>query len=327
MTEALYGPGGFYARGEAPADHFRTSVHASPLFAEVVLTLLRRVDAALSHPDPVDLVDIGAGRGELLRGVAALLPVKADPAARGADLSRRLRLTAVEVAARPADLPPAIGWAAEVPPLTGLAVANEWLDNVPLDVIEHTADGPRLVLVDRAGWESLDGTPADSDLSWLRSWWPDRRPGERVEVGRTRDEAWSAVVRRLRRGVAVAVDYAHEAASRPPAGTLTGYRGGRRVRPVPDGSCDLTAHVALDACEAAGVAAGATATLRSTQREALRRLGMSGGRPPIALAHTDPVDYLRRLERAGQAAELADPDGLGSFGWLVQAVGVELPLP
>jgi len=30
MQAALYGPAGFYARGERPAWHFRTSVHVSP---------------------------------------------------------------------------------------------------------------------------------------------------------------------------------------------------------------------------------------------------------------------------------------------------------
>ena len=86
-TAAAYGPGGFYARGEAPAAHFRTSVHASPLFAEAVGTLLDRVDAALGRPDLLDLVDVGAGRGELLAAVA------------GADrpYRDRLRLLAVEV--------------------------------------------------------------------------------------------------------------------------------------------------------------------------------------------------------------------------------------
>ncbi|MEU3502835.1 hypothetical protein ABZ726_19445, partial [Streptomyces hundungensis] len=34
--EALYGDGGFYLRPEGPAGHFRTSVHASPLFAAAV---------------------------------------------------------------------------------------------------------------------------------------------------------------------------------------------------------------------------------------------------------------------------------------------------
>ncbi|NEB77546.1 hypothetical protein G3I40_20315, partial [Streptomyces sp. SID14478] len=52
----------------------------------------------------------------------------------------------------------------------------------------------------------------------------------------------------VERGLAVAVDYAHARGTRPPFGTLTGFRAGRETAPVPDGTCDLTAHVALDAC-------------------------------------------------------------------------------
>ena len=62
---ALYGPGGFYRRPEGPAGHFRTSVHASPLFAQAVARLLCRVDEALRRPPALDFVDMGAGRGEL----------------------------------------------------------------------------------------------------------------------------------------------------------------------------------------------------------------------------------------------------------------------
>src|SRR5260370_6175705 len=90
MRDALYGPAGFYTRGESPAAHYRTSVHASPLFAAAVGELLRRVDTALGGPHPVDLGDVGAGGGELLSGVWASL---VDPA--GADLRDRLPLTAV----------------------------------------------------------------------------------------------------------------------------------------------------------------------------------------------------------------------------------------
>src|SRR4051794_17499914 len=74
MRIALYGAGGFFTRDDTgPADHFRTSVHASPLFAAALLRVIHRVDAALGHPDPFDLVDVGAGRGELLAAVGALL--------------------------------------------------------------------------------------------------------------------------------------------------------------------------------------------------------------------------------------------------------------
>ncbi|HYT10024.1 MAG TPA: SAM-dependent methyltransferase [Mycobacteriales bacterium] len=316
-TAALYGPGGFYARGEAPAAHFRTSVHASRLYAAAIGELLRRVDRVLGSPDPLDLVDVGAGRGELLAGVLAA----AEPG-----LRNRIRPVAVE--AGPLELPGVrvLCDVADLPGVTGLLLANEWLDDVPLDVVELTADGPRTVLVSPAGAEALGGPPAAADAAWLARWWPHGAVGDRAEVGRTRDEAWTRALGRLDRGVAVAVDYAHEAGARPRAGTLTGYRGGRQVRPVPDGSCDLTAHVALDAAAAAGRAAGAAGTWLGTQRAALSALPIDARRPPLDLARTDPAAYLRALRRAGEAGELTDPAGLGGFGWLVQAVHASLPL-
>jgi SAM-dependent MidA family methyltransferase len=316
-TAAAYGPGGFYTRGEAPADHFRTSVHASPLFAEAVGTLLDRVDAALGRPDPLDLVDVGAGRGELLAAVAA-----ADRPYR-----RRLRLLAVEVGplARPG-----VGTVrdvADLPPVTGLLVANEWLDDVPLDVVEQTRDGPRLVLVDVDGRESLGPPPDPADRAWLHRWWPLAEPGDRAEIGRSRDDAWAAAIGRIERGVAVAIDYGHEAAARPVAGTLAGYRAGARVTPVPDGRGNLTAHVALDSVAAAGRAAGAGDTRLDDQRTALLSLGVDPRRPPVHRARTDPEGYVRALARAGEAAELTDRSGLGAFRWLVQGVGIRVPFP
>ena len=71
MHAALYGPSGFYARGEPLARHFRTSVHVSPSYAAAIWELLRQVDAGLGHPGRIDLVDVGAGRGELLEQVLA----------------------------------------------------------------------------------------------------------------------------------------------------------------------------------------------------------------------------------------------------------------
>ncbi len=301
---ALYGPGGFYARGEAPAAHFRTSVHASPLFAAAVAELLDRVDAALGRPDPLDLVDVGAGRGELLAAVGA---VAANP---------RLRLFAVEVG--PVDLPgvTVVRDVAELPEVTGLLVANEWLDDVPLDVL---FDG-RLVEVAQDGTERL-GEPADDELlAWAARWWPQ---GRRVEVGLSRDRAWAAAVAQVRRGLAVAVDYGHVLGDRTDGDrrpTLSGYRDGRQVHPVPDGSCDITAHVALDSCLAA------TGGRLLRQREALRALGVDPTPPPRSQATEDPRGYLARLQAANGAAELLDRRALGAFGWLVRPVGIDDPL-
>ena len=116
------------------------------------------------------------------------------------------------------------------------------------------------------------------------------------------------------------MDYAHTAATRPPFGTLTGFREGRETTAVPDGSCDITAHVALDACALPG-------GRLLTQREALCALGVTGARPPLTLASTDPAAYVRALASATEAAELTAPGGLGDFRWLLQPVGIPDVLP
>ncbi|MFG1946077.1 SAM-dependent methyltransferase [Nonomuraea sp. NPDC048826] len=311
IQRALYGEGGFYLR-ERPSGHFRTSVCASPAFAEAVLTLLREVDTELGGPPALDLVDVGAGEGLLVGHVFGMA---------GRELRARLRVTAVDLSPRPDDLPGEIAWSARIPSgIRGLVVANEWLDNIPVDVAEQTAEGPRLVMVDtETGEERLGGEPAEADREWLKRWWPLSCVGTRAEIGRTRDAAWAAVLNRLDQGRAVAVDYAHPVDNRPRCGTLTGYRDGAVVSPIPDGTCDITAHVALDACAEAGRQAGAISTTLSTQRAALRELGITGARPALDLARTDPRAYLRALARASEEGELIDPAGLGGFGWLSQS--------
>jgi len=307
---ALYGADGFYRR-ESPAAHFRTSVHVSAHLAAALAGLAR--DAGLDT-----VVDVGAGRGELLTALH-----EADPG---------LDLLGVEVAARPAGLDPAIAWTTALPEaVDGLVVANEWLDDVPCHVVEVDHDGvPRVVHVDPAtGNESLGSALTDTAVpaslrTWLDRWWPlgDGEPGMRAEVGSTRDAAWAEVVGRVTRGIAVAVDYGHTAADRPPLGTLRSYRDGHLVDVRPDGSCDVTAHVAVDA-----VADRVGGVVRR-QRDVLRALGVTGRRPPGSLATDDPAAYLRDLQAAGDAAELTDPAGLGDFWWVLgHTPDVELPDP
>ncbi|MGC5308643.1 SAM-dependent methyltransferase [Micromonospora zamorensis] len=390
MSRALYGPNGFFVAGTGPADHFRTSVHASPAFATALLRLISQVDSALGHPSRLDVVDVGAGRGELLRtllstledaaglavgvsgeptrsGRSGLIPARAGspetltPAASARplgdepslvterpSLAERVRFTAVEYASRPQDLPEEINWVSEIPAeINGVLLATEWLDNVPLDVAAHTADGWRYVLVDpESGAEEIGERVSPADLDWLSKWWPsptspryadhdvtsgvtwpDATSGSesgfrRAEIGRTRDEAWANAVRQISRGLAVAVDYGHLSGDRPVDGTLTGYRGGRQVPPVPDGSSDVTAHVAMDSVASAGSEVARCAYSLVLQREALRALGADGGRPPLSLAGTDPAGYVRALAAASAVAELTDPVGLGGHWWLRQPVGI-----
>ena len=285
--EALYGPDGFYRR-ERPAAHFRTSVHASPLFGQALARLAFELDLK-------QVVDIGAGSGELGK------------------VLRAAGLTVVEIELDDA-LPSQ---------LTGLVIANEWLDNIPCEVVEWDDESvPHYLLADETPGPVVGG----DDLRWLERWWPGSHPapgragvaGERAEIGTARDQSWALVVGRLTAGsLAIAVDYGHVRAGRPPYGTLTGFRNGRECEPTPDGTCDITAHVALDSlAEAAG-------GRLISQRDALKSLGVSATRPPLELAHKDPMRYLSELSSAGEAAELLDPSGLGGFGWVWTAADAD----
>jgi hypothetical protein len=297
--QALYGPEGFYRRN-APADHFRTSVHGSPLLAEAMVRLLR--DRGLDT-----LVDVACGRGELLTDVHRLAP--------------DLTLLGVEVAGRPAALPDAIGWSPVLPAaVDGVLLAHEWLDNVPCHVVEVDAEGVvRVVHVDPTTGEESLGHRIDEPgvppalAEWLARWWPldVREPGTRAEVGTSRDRIWADAAARVGRGLAVAVDYGHTRATRPPYGSLRSYRDGREVDVLPDGSRDVTAAIAVDA-----VAAASHGRVIS-QREALALLGVSAERPPLSLARSAPQEYAAALAATTRAADLTAAGGLGDFYWVV----------
>jgi SAM-dependent MidA family methyltransferase len=314
---ALYGQNGFYRRpGGAPAAHFRTSVHASGLLAGALARLVRA--AGLSR-----VVDVGSGRGELLTALS--------------DVDPGLALVGVDVVGRPEALDGRVEWmtvagggTSDLPDDTlqdALVVAHEWLDDVPCPVVAVDSVGRWLqVEVDpTTGRERLGEAATVEQEQWLARWWPAGGPASRAEVGLSRDRAWARLMRSAARSILLAVDYSHARAQRPPHGSLAAYRAGRLVPPVADGTCDLTAHVALDAVAVAGEAAGAGWTVLTSQQAALNALGVSADRPGPEHAGNDVAGYLRRLTTAGEAAELLDPGGLGSFGWLLQSRGPAVP--
>src|SRR5580765_125783 len=301
--DALYGPDGFYRRPEGPAGHFTTSTQGplGVVFAEAIATLADREGCDL-------VVDVGAGRGELLGQLAVLRP--------------DLRLMGVDIVDRPADLPDAVDWLvspggpslpAELKGLVGaLVVAHEWIDVVPCTIAEVDRDDVlREVLVDSGGVESLGGPVTGWELDWVNRWWGDRGPGDRLEIGDTRDDAWEDLVGRVDQGTLVAIDYAQAGHGGQSEDTFTAYRNGVQTAAVPDGSCDLTAHVMIDSLVHDDAI---------HQADVLRRLGIRATTPDHALSLADPAAYLRGLIRASAVTELADPRGLGAFVWAIVRV-------
>lgn len=303
--EALYGSGGFYRQASGPAAHFATSAQGIPGGGAL---LARTVAALAGDAGCTRIVEVGAGRGELLREISVRAPA--------------LRLTGVDVVDRPARLPEEVGWlvgagGADLPvelhDLTGtLVLAHEWLDVVPCPIVEHDGAGWRAVEVDDDGSERLGAAIDGADLEWLQRNWPCApMVGSRAEVGATRDAAYRDLRSRLASGLFVVVDYGHLVADRPAAGSLTGYRDGEQCPPLPDGSTDITAHVAMDTL-------GAGRLVR--QRELLDRLGLRPPHPPLDLAREDPPAYLAQLAARSCYAQLTAPGGLGDFWWAISTL-------
>lgn len=300
---AASGPGGFWSTA-VPSAHFRTASTLGPELAQAVTTLLSQMPALRR------VVELGAGDGALLAGLRSN--------------QSRLPLVGVDLRERPPGLDRSVGWLTDcwdvrretwtsgaVSALLGdgvptLVVAVEWLDDLPCPV----------AVAGSSSWRELDvdlrpaGALGADDRAWLERWWPD---GQQVEVGRTRDAAWSSVVGGLRAagGAALLVDYGHTRADRPAAGSLAAYRAGHAVEPRAVPGRNLTAHVAVDAVAAAGVAAGASTVLAGRQDVVLPTL-----LPAVAPA-TDPLTALATRSRR---RALTTDAGWGSHRWLLQEV-------
>ena len=173
------------------------------------------------------LVDMGAGRGELLTGVLAALPRRAVRA-RGVRrrAGRAARRASTRGSSGAGDRPAGVSRAAVRERVAGQRSGRRRRDG--------PARASRRVLVRADGEERLGEPVTGADAEWLDRWWPLTGPG-----GCGRRSAGPATRRgprrspRLDAGLAVAVDYAHDAAARPPFGTLTGFRGRARGAPGP----------------------------------------------------------------------------------------------
>ncbi|WP_375425931.1 hypothetical protein [uncultured Friedmanniella sp.] len=303
------GPNGFWRRS-SPGEHFSTAAMAGPELAEALLALLDR------YPGTGTVVDVGAGDGALLAGLA------------GRDAG--LGLVGVDLRPRPPTLPAGVYWIEDcwdvsapgwtsggmaelVEGLAGpvLVVATEWLDDLPCPVAVRTPDGHRELRADGRA-----GAPLRSeDQDWVDRWWPG---GELVEVGRSRDLAWAALVRSLDRvgGLTLAVDYGHDRSGRPSQGSLAGFRAGLPVAAWPDRRANLTAAVALDAVAEAGERAGARTVWRRDQADVLAELWPDPGH-----------DHgLAALAARSRRAALVNRRDWGSHGWLLQQVTPSTPV-
>lgn len=287
MERALYDPEhGFYESGQAGrrGGHFITSPEVGPLFGAVLARMLDRRWDELDRPDPFTVIDAGAGPGTLARTVSKSQP-GCMPALRWINVERSAAGRAAHTMGDSrADMPDG--------PITGVIVANELLDNLPLR------------LFDPDGREVGDRGP---------------NPETRLTPRQERASAWlSKALSILDQGTVVVIDYmstTETMAARPWPEWLRTYRGHERGDDpwTAPGTQDITCEVALDqlsaVCPPTRVADQAT-WLRANGIDELVAEGTAAWR---AGAAQGDLAALTGRSRAIEAEALLDPAGLGGF--------------
>lgn len=338
MEFALYDTAhGYYARAPQRSGRqgdFFTSVDVGPLFGELIAVQLAGMWALLRDGGATsfDIVEAGAGNGRLALDIL-------DAAAREhPDLYEHARVTLVERSAAAREAQRAmlerhasrVVSAEELPaPTTGVIVANELLDALPVHVVTMTASGLREIYVtEREGrLVEIEGPVSDpAVIDYISRSGLAIAIGARVETGLAAERWVRRAADTLDRGFLLLFDYGHEARELYSAthhgGTLMSYRGhtARAQDWLADpGERDLTSHVNLTAVRQAAESAGLQTLGVIDQTYFLGSLGLA--------ERLDPGDDRGALKRRLAAKTLVMPGGLGStMKVIVFAKGVGTPV-
>jgi len=343
MERALYGPEGFYERPPVGDDgHFVTSPHVHPVFAELLLRALAELWDHLGRPDPLPIVEVGAGDGTLADRMIRLaaerdLPiaytaVERSPGARerllGLDEQR------LEVRGRLTDVGSLEG---------GVVIANELLDNLPFRRVRGTASGTVEIRVGvRDGRLVEVESPLDAEIRPLA---PALRPGEEAAVAVGALAFVDELASVLRRGYVVLIDYGSVASGRRAnqrsadgdtrrTGDVHGYRRHTVLEDVlsKPGTADVTAGVDFATIEARAAANGLVDHGPVSQRAALIALGfgvwsqIQQERQSRLMAEGSGSHAVRIFQGRSRASLLVDHAALGSHWWLLLSTP-SLPTP
>ena len=312
MALALYGPGGYYTGGEAQrigmAGDFFTSPHAHPAFGALIALQLEQMWRLLGCPERFDVVEAGAGGGQLARDVLDFA------SALEGDFAAALGYQEVE------------GYGSEIPDgFTGCLLSNELFDAFPVHRVRMAGGKLCEVYVTLADdgrfAEALDEPSTPRLAARLASEGVKLGEGWTAEVSLEAADCMKDAASRLARGYAITVDYGDPAerlySERRSGGTLRShYQHTSSDDPYARvGRQDLTAHVDFTALIAAGGAAGLMPVTLLTQREFLTNLGAE-----VLLDAIAGSDGPKQADLKGLRS-LLDPAGLGDFRVLVQAKG------
>lgn len=319
MDAALYAPGlGYYAAGAmkfGAAGDFVTAPEMTPLFGR---TLAHAVAPVLAETGG-NLLELGAGSGrlaaDLLGELARIdaLPDRYEILEVSADLRARQQ-AALE--REPSQLRERVRWLDALPErFSGVVLANEVLDALPVEVVRWTGAGPQVrgVVTDGEGFAWQDRPIADPVLR-TRAEALDLAPGYCSEINLAADALITSLGRSLAHGLILLLDYGFGAGEYyHPQRHMGTLRAHYRHHALDDpfhlpGLVDLTAHVDFSAVARAGEAAGLTLAGYAGQAGFLLNSGLTD-----LLMQTSPADATAWLPQANAVQRLVSPAEMGEL--------------
>ena len=332
MELALYCPGlGYYSGGAhklGAAGDFVTAPELSPLFGQALAVQVAQILAASGG----DVLEFGAGTGSLAADLLLELE-RLHSLPRSymiLDLSGEMRERQEQTLSRRAPhLLDRIAWLDRFPAaLTGVALANEVLDAMPVYLLAWTDQGlhERGVGLAEGGSFEWRDVPATGELAGA-AWALSVSPPYLSEISLAA-RAWvAACADLLDRGALLLIDYGFPESEyyHPQRGTGTlrcHYR--HRAHDSPfflPGLSDITAHVDFTAVARVADAAGLDLLGYTSQARFLLNCGITG-----ALSRLGPESGADYLRAASGVQKLLSPSEMGEL-FKVMAVGRGIDIP
>jgi SAM-dependent MidA family methyltransferase len=309
MERALYEPGlGYYAMSRVRTTRsgdFLTAPELHPIFGQTVARAIDTMRDRMGNPAAFTVREYGAGRGTLGHALSAGVtyePIDFDTP-------------------RPTT------------PFTGVVLANELLDALPVHRVVMRAEGLRELKVGRSEGRLSEIETELSDPR-LADWFDSRRirlaDGHRAEVNLAMLDWLGEISETLERGYVLIFDYGLPAADLygpdRATGTIRAFRGQHVSSSVLGavGRQDITAHVDLDALEDGARQAGLEVIERARQAEFLLANGFE---QVYAEARTTAdEDWASATQLRSAVTRLLDPRGMGGFAVVILGKGVSSAL-
>jgi SAM-dependent MidA family methyltransferase len=332
MERVLYDPEHGYYRSDKPAPgragDFITAPEAHPIFGAILAQQIVAFDEELGHPEPVSIIEYGAGSGLLIR------PLLAELRQNHSELYQRTQYQPIEVnKARLTELQGHLEGGghderllldAPDSPVTGCVLANEFLDAFPARRVTRIDRELHEVYVEwQDDWFGEITRPTDDPeiLAYLERHGFELSEGELVEYHPGIGEWIAELASILDRGHVLIIDYGYPAealfAEHRRSGTLKAYyqHGASNEFYRGIGKQDLTAHVNFSEVIDHAQQHGFRVDMLRTQAEFLEQLGL--GERLFQLQSNPNLTSDDYLAARAAVLRMIDPGAMGRFRVLI----------